>query len=642
MRALVATFIGLVALLSGCSHSADQPTRQTSPRAQKIVLVTIDTLRADHVGAYGYAAGAHAGARRARARRRRFRPRLCHGADHADLAREPDDRPLPARPRRPPQRHAPRPQAPTLAEAFARAGYATGGLRRGVPAGSPLRPDQGLPDLRRRDAARRRRPPRQRTSRPAVVDEALAWLERAQAGARSFSGSISSSRTRPTAIRRIRQQAKRPAIARYDDDIAEADAQVGRLLDGLGERDRATLIVVAGDHGEAFGEHGEISHSIFTYDTTLRVPLIMPGAGVSRQGAVVKDAMLARRRRADGADALPALGAFDADGDRSLPPAIRRRRRRLRARALYAESFAPLLDFGWSPLRTIRSGGLEIHRRAEAGALRRERRSRRDATTGSTRNRSAPRTSPGRVDAISTARLPATATPLDRDSLARLQALGYASRPGRRPRARADPKDRRDEAARLAQITSGELQGAALERALRAVLKRMRTTRRRTCDSATCCWMLAAAREAMPHFNAAIAHHLPTADAHLGRAGCQLAAKDLAAARAHAAAGRRPRARQSRRQRESRARPLGQRQPAAAIPHLQRALSLDPDLHQARFGLALAYARAGRRADAAGRPPSSCGGCLRPRRSGLKSNDCCQPSAEFQPLTTENRRFAPS
>jgi len=40
-------------------------------------------------------------------------------------------------------------------------------------------------------------------------------------------------------------------------------------------------------------------------------------------------------------------------------------------------------------------------------------------------------------------------------------------------------------------------------------------------------------------------------------------------------------------------------QPAAAIPHLQRALSLDPDLHQARFGLAIALARTGRRTDAA-------------------------------------------
>ena len=40
-------------------------------------------------------------------------------------------------------------------------------------------------------------------------------------------------------------------------------------------------------------------------------------------------------------------------------------------------------------------------------------------------------------------------------------------------------------------------------------------------------------------------------------------------------------------------------QPEAAIPHLQRALTLDPDLHQARFALAVAFARTGRRTEAA-------------------------------------------
>ena len=39
-------------------------------------------------------------------------------------------------------------------------------------------------------------------------------------------------------------------------------------------------MIVAADHGEAFGEHGEFSHSIFVYDTTLRVPLLMRGPGV--------------------------------------------------------------------------------------------------------------------------------------------------------------------------------------------------------------------------------------------------------------------------------------------------------------------------------------------------------------------------
>ena len=40
------------------------------------------------------------------------------------------------------------------------------------------------------------------------------------------------------------------------------------------------MFVVAGDHGEAFGEHGEVGHSLFVYDTTLRVPLIIAGPGI--------------------------------------------------------------------------------------------------------------------------------------------------------------------------------------------------------------------------------------------------------------------------------------------------------------------------------------------------------------------------
>src|SRR5262249_42489165 len=66
-----------------------------------------------------------------------------------------------------------------------------------------------------------------------------------------------------------------------DDEIATADREIGRLLEALGNVRRETLIVAAGDHGEAFGEHGEFAHSIFVYDTTLRVPLIVSGPSVA-------------------------------------------------------------------------------------------------------------------------------------------------------------------------------------------------------------------------------------------------------------------------------------------------------------------------------------------------------------------------
>src|SRR6266849_9808163 len=67
----------------------------------------------------------------------------------------------------------------------------------------------------------------------------------------------------------------------YDGEIAYADAQLGRLLDSLrarGEIER-TLSVVAGDHGEGLGDHGERTHGMLLYDSTLRVPLIVHVAG---------------------------------------------------------------------------------------------------------------------------------------------------------------------------------------------------------------------------------------------------------------------------------------------------------------------------------------------------------------------------
>jgi arylsulfatase A-like enzyme/Flp pilus assembly protein TadD len=67
----------------------------------------------------------------------------------------------------------------------------------------------------------------------------------------------------------------------YDGEIAYADAQIGRLLDGLRALGRldSTLIVLTADHGEALDEHGERTHAYFTYESTLRVPLIyaLPG-----------------------------------------------------------------------------------------------------------------------------------------------------------------------------------------------------------------------------------------------------------------------------------------------------------------------------------------------------------------------------
>src|SRR6267154_4894310 len=63
----------------------------------------------------------------------------------------------------------------------------------------------------------------------------------------------------------------------YDGEIAFADAQVGRIIAFLKAKDlyRNTLIVLSGDHGESLGEHGEKTHGFFIYNATLHVPVII-------------------------------------------------------------------------------------------------------------------------------------------------------------------------------------------------------------------------------------------------------------------------------------------------------------------------------------------------------------------------------
>ena len=71
----------------------------------------------------------------------------------------------------------------------------------------------------------------------------------------------------------------------YDGEVCFADAQLGRIVNALrtqGALDR-TLVVVCGDHGEGLGDHGERTHGMLLYDSTLRVPLVIAAPGPPRR-----------------------------------------------------------------------------------------------------------------------------------------------------------------------------------------------------------------------------------------------------------------------------------------------------------------------------------------------------------------------
>jgi choline-sulfatase len=592
VRSLILTFALLAA--AACSRQGSEPERRPVQIPTSLLLITIDTLRADHVGVYGHAAA-----------RTPALDRLAREGTRYDRAYATAPNTLPSHASlltgRYPPGHGARHNGmrmdlavPTLAEAFGRAGFETAAFVAAFPLDRRFGLIKGFRtygDVMPRDA--RGRPANDRPGQ-AVVDEALGWLSSRRAQ-RFFLWvhlfEPHSPYGDPPA------QAGRPAIERYDDDVAEADRQVARLLDALGDRRSQTLIVLTADHGEAFGEHGEISHSVFAYDTTLSVPLIVAGPQVPA-GAVVTDPV-SLVDVAPTIAGMMGLGPFDADGLVLPPkPVLPPESGSSGSRALYAESFAPLLDFGWSPLRTLRNGGWKYIAAPSPELY--------DVKNdpGETRNVAAAQPARAaelarRVDAIATSVLAPAGEAPDRETLARLQALGYAAgRPGPAP-GRIDPKDRRELAARFAQVAAGELRGAALERALGEILRADPGNPQANLRLGYVLLESGRCAAAIPHFSAAIAAHLPSADAHLGRAACETAAKNSAAAERTLA-----HAQQVEPDNPVVSANLGlvmsdAGRPAAAIPHLQRALALDPDLHQARFALAIAYARTERRPDAA-------------------------------------------
>ncbi len=393
------------------------------PAPQRIVLVSVDTLRADHVGCYGapYARTpqldtiAAQGVRFAAA----FSPvpltlpahatllsgrdPLAHGVRHNSIHRLP-------------------PGVPTLAERLSAAGYATAA----VVGARVLERRFGLErGFSRYDDEVRGRPrgPTGFAERPAdeVVDAALAWL--ATAPDRFFLWVHLYDPHRPYAPPAgfASGFASRP----YDGEIAFADAEIGRLLAGVRARwgDAGLLVVATADHGESLGEHGELTHGYSLYDATQRVPLVMRGPAVPEGRTFLPPVSLA-----DVAPTILALAgapALEGATGRDLVPWLRGSSDD--GAAIYLETLATQLDFGWSPLLAIRTDRFKYVRapRPELYDL--------DADPGETRDLAAER--PDTVQALD-AKLAvrvaaggAAPDPVELDAATRaeLRALGYAA-----------------------------------------------------------------------------------------------------------------------------------------------------------------------------------------------------------------------
>ena len=143
----------------------------------------------------------------------------------------------------------------------------------------------------------------------------------------------------------------------YQGEVAAADAALGPLLEPLLAADASdrVLVVFTSDHGESLGEHGEATHGIFAYEATLRVPLVLRAPGLL-PASVVRIPV----RHVDVVPTVLDLLGLQAPAGlpgRSLLPVIAGSEDA--APESYLESLSPWLNRGWAPLRGVVDGGLK-------------------------------------------------------------------------------------------------------------------------------------------------------------------------------------------------------------------------------------------------------------------------------------------
>ncbi len=322
--------------------------------------MTVDTLRADHVGAYGGDVAT---------------PHLDRMAAQGALVEQVSAHVPLTRPShislftgrlpfetgvRDNITPSPLPTAPMLAEVLRDAGFSTAAFVSSIVIAGNTGLDRGFGTYGDEFAADPRDPNFLNTAQKRgdeSLDLALAWLEENKDAERIFLWLHLYDPHEPYA-------APEPFASRYPDrpyagEVAWSDELLGRLDSALGKVGlrEDTLWVVTSDHGEGLGDHGELLHGFFAYESTLRVPLLFRGPGVMPGTRVDQVAALV--------DLYPTLldlvGVPRPIGEelsgRSLAAALRGEATpQVDLPPLYAETLVPRLHFGWSDLRVVRQG----------------------------------------------------------------------------------------------------------------------------------------------------------------------------------------------------------------------------------------------------------------------------------------------
>jgi arylsulfatase A-like enzyme/tetratricopeptide (TPR) repeat protein len=144
----------------------------------------------------------------------------------------------------------------------------------------------------------------------------------------------------------------------YLGEVSWTDAALGVLFDALAGQSRQTLVVVTGDHGESLGEHGELTHSLFAYESTLHVPLIVSAIAPSDRASAVSGRVVETPVRhvdllptlLDGVGA-PAVGTLPGTSLKDVIAAGRGPEH-----PSYFEAMTATVTRGWAPLRGVLVG----------------------------------------------------------------------------------------------------------------------------------------------------------------------------------------------------------------------------------------------------------------------------------------------
>jgi choline-sulfatase len=311
--------------------------------ATSVVLITLDTTRADRLSPYGF--------------RDAVMPaldRLAREGAVFDQATTVAPLTLPAHASLftglLPPRHGVRDNSSrslssdhvTLAEILRARGFRTAAFVGSTVLDPDRGLDQGFEVYRGVSSSRQRRA-------DAVIDDAIRWLG-GMSGAPFLLWAHLYDPHRP-------YEAPEPFASRHDPYVAEiayADSQIARLLAALDERRLLdhVVVVLVGDHGESLGDHRETDHGVFLYESVLRVPFILraPGLSPRRVTSLVRltdvmptilDLLGLPAPAIDGVSLINTMNGADPDLE------------------AYAESLYPR-HWGWAPLFALRSGRFKL------------------------------------------------------------------------------------------------------------------------------------------------------------------------------------------------------------------------------------------------------------------------------------------